>query len=72
MKSKASLKKATLKDVQRKEYLFFEFNSLEMFDDLITRQLKNLPKMKSQTEVGQIDDPNYCTYHCLIGHPTKK
>lgn len=30
-----------------------------------------LPKICHPDEVGKLGDPNYCTYHGLLGHPTK-
>ena len=30
-----------------------------------------LPEAKRPQEVGKTDDPNYCLYHMMVGHPTK-
>jgi len=30
-----------------------------------------LPEARRPDEVGKIDDPNYCLYHRMLGHPTK-
>jgi len=30
-----------------------------------------LPEAKRPKEVGKTDDPNYCLYHKMLGHPTK-
>ena len=30
-----------------------------------------LPEAKRPDEVGKTDDPNYCLYHRMVGHPTK-
>ena len=30
-----------------------------------------LPEARRPEEVGKIDNPNYCLYHRMLGHPTK-
>lgn len=30
-----------------------------------------LPKIWHLDEVGKVEDPNYCKYHMMLGHPTK-
>ena len=30
-----------------------------------------LPEVRRPEEVGKTDDPNYCLYHMMLGHPTK-
>jgi len=30
-----------------------------------------LPEVRRSEEVGKTDNPNYCLYHRMLGHPTK-
>ena len=30
-----------------------------------------LPEIRRPEEVGKSDDPSYCLYHRMLGHPTK-
>jgi len=30
-----------------------------------------LPEVRRLEEVGKTDNPNYCLYHRILGHPTK-
>ena len=30
-----------------------------------------LPEIRHPEEVGKTDDPSYCLYHRMLGHPTK-
>ena len=30
-----------------------------------------LPEIRRLKEVGKIDNPNYCLYHKMLGHPSK-
>lgn len=43
-----------------------------MLDYLLKANLNELPKLKRTKEVNQIDNPNYCKYHCLISHRVEK
>ena len=43
-----------------------------MFDELLEANLIELPEMKRPDEANQVNDPNYCKYHRLIGHPVEK
>jgi hypothetical protein len=40
-----------------------------IFDDLLKADLIELPEMKRPAEAGKTDDPKYCKYHRLVGHP---
>jgi len=31
-----------------------------------------LPEARCPEEVGKTDNPNYCLYHRMLGHPTKR
>ncbi|XP_027170498.1 uncharacterized protein LOC113770278 [Coffea eugenioides] len=67
-----SIRRPTLKEMQEKEYPFLESDLQGMFDDLFKEKLLELPEMKRPEEAGQVNDPNYCCYHRLIGHPLTK
>ncbi|KAI3461544.1 hypothetical protein Pfo_018207 [Paulownia fortunei] len=62
-------RKFTLKEMQAKKYPFLDSDVSGIFDDLLNANLIELPKMKRPKEVGQIDNPKYCKYHRLVGHP---
>ncbi|KAI3453509.1 hypothetical protein Pfo_010172 [Paulownia fortunei] len=62
-------RKLTLKEMQAKQYPFLDSDISGIFDDLLKENLIELPKMKHPKEVGHVDDPKYCKYHRLVGHP---
>ncbi|XP_070010656.1 uncharacterized protein [Nicotiana sylvestris] len=68
----ASPLKVTTKEMQPKEYPFLDFDVIAIFEELLELKLIELPKMKRLDEVGRTNDPNYCKYHRLIGHPMEK
>ena len=43
-----------------------------MLDDLLKENLIELLEVKRPEEAKQVDNSNYCKYHCLISHPVKK
>ncbi|XP_071932994.1 uncharacterized protein [Coffea arabica] len=65
-------RKPTLKEMQDKEYPFLDSDVSGMFDDLLSINLITLSEMKRPDEARNTDDPNYCKYHRLIGHPIQK
>ena len=42
-----------------------------MFKLLNKSNRLKLPKARRPEEVSKIDNPNYCVYHRILGHPTK-
>ncbi|KAI3472363.1 hypothetical protein Pfo_031104 [Paulownia fortunei] len=62
-------RKLTLKEMQAKQILFFDSDVSGMFDDLLKENHIELPEMKCLEEAGRVDDPKYCKYHHLVGHP---
>ncbi|KAL0433583.1 UNVERIFIED_CONTAM: hypothetical protein Slati_2692600 [Sesamum latifolium] len=62
-------RKLTLKEMQSKQYPFLDSNISGIFDDLLNANLIELPEMKRPEEAGKFDDPKYCKYHQLVGHP---
>jgi len=57
---------------EENEYPYSEFNVQKTFHKLLKKGLIELPKSKRSEEVGRTDDPNYCEYHRIIGHPIEK
>ncbi|KAL0463425.1 UNVERIFIED_CONTAM: hypothetical protein Slati_0230100 [Sesamum latifolium] len=62
-------RKLTLKKMQTKQYHFLDSDVSGIFDDLLNANLIELPEMKRPEEAGKTDDPKYCKYHRLVGHP---
>ncbi|XP_059316492.1 uncharacterized protein LOC132067311 [Lycium ferocissimum] len=65
-------RKSTLKEMQEREYPFLDSDVPEIFDELLELKLIELPEMKRPNEAGRTNDPNYCKYHRLVGHPFEK
>ncbi|KAL0447779.1 UNVERIFIED_CONTAM: hypothetical protein Slati_1905800 [Sesamum latifolium] len=55
--------------MQNKQYPFLDSDVSGIFDDLLNANLIELPEMKRPEEAGKTDDPKYCKYHRLVGHP---
>ncbi|KAH7849666.1 hypothetical protein Vadar_021148 [Vaccinium darrowii] len=62
----------TLKELQEKRYLFPDADVLSMLEDLLEKNVIQLPKCKRPEEMGKVHDPRYCHYHRIVSHPTKK
>ena len=62
-------RRPTLQEMQEKQYPFPDSDISNMFDHLLELKLIELPEMKRPEEVDQTNDPKYCKYHRLIGHP---
>ena len=43
-----------------------------MLDHLLELKLIELPEMKCPEEADKTNDPKYCKYHRLIGHPIER
>ena len=54
-----------------KQYSFRDEHVVALFKLLQKSSKFKLPEAKRPEEVGKTDDPNYCLYHRMIGHPTK-
>ncbi|KAA0032461.1 retrotransposon gag protein [Cucumis melo var. makuwa] len=65
-------RRPTLRERQRKVYLFPDSDVADMLEQLIEKQLIQLPKYKRPEQAGKVDDPNYCKYHRVISHPVEK
>ncbi|KAA0061113.1 ty3-gypsy retrotransposon protein [Cucumis melo var. makuwa] len=47
-------------------------NIADMLEQLLEKQLIQLPECKRSEQAGNVDDPNYCKYHRVISHPVEK
>ncbi|KAA0033630.1 ty3-gypsy retrotransposon protein [Cucumis melo var. makuwa] len=65
-------RRPTLRERQKKVYPFLDSNVADMFEQLIEKQLIQLPEGKRPEQVGKVDDPNYCKYHRVISHLVEK
>ncbi|KAG9453148.1 hypothetical protein H6P81_006052 [Aristolochia fimbriata] len=43
-----------------------------MLEQLLEKNMLQLPEAKRLEDVGKCSNPNYCKYHRLVGHPTEK
>jgi len=69
---KSERKKSSLKEWQEKVYPFPDSDISSILDDLLEVNLIELSKVKCLKEANQVDNSNYCKYHCLINHPIEK
>ena len=58
--------------MQEKQYAFPDFDISNMLDHLLELKLIKLPEMKHLEKADQTNDPKYCKYHRLIGHPIEQ
>ncbi|GAA0158685.1 hypothetical protein LIER_15643 [Lithospermum erythrorhizon] len=65
-------KRLTMKEMQAKEYPFFESDIPRIFEELLKAKMIKLPKAKRLEEAKRSTEPNYCKYHRILGHPIKK
>jgi len=54
-----------------KSYSFKDEHVVLLFKLLQKNNRFKLIEIRRLEEVGKIDDPNYCLYHKMLGHPTK-
>ena len=58
--------------MQEKQYPFPDSDISNMLDHLLELKLIELPEMKRPEEADQKNDPKYCKYYHLVGHPIKQ
>lgn len=63
--------KVTLKQRKDKKYSFPYEDVIEILDDLLVKELIDLPEPRRPDEVGRTSDPKYCKYHRMLGHKTQ-
>ena len=54
-----------------KQYSFKDEHIDSLFKLLNKSNRLKLPEARRPEEVGKTDNPNYCLYHRMLGHPTK-
>ncbi|KAA0040629.1 retrotransposon gag protein [Cucumis melo var. makuwa] len=65
-------RRPTLRERQKFFYPFSDSNVADMLEQLIEKQLIQLPECKRPEQAGKVDDPNYRKYHRVISHPVEK
>ena len=58
-----------LRGSKKNAYPYSESDAPEILHKLLEKGLIELPESKRPKEVGRTDDPKYCEYHRIIGHP---
>jgi len=61
-----------LRGSEKNEYPYFESDALEILHKLLEKGFIELSESKRPEEIGRTDDPKYCEYHRIIGHPIEK
>ena len=54
-----------------KQYSFKDEHVDSLFKLLNKSNILKLPEIRHPGEVSKTDNPNYCLYHRILGHPTK-
>ena len=62
----------TLKEREQKVYPFPNEDVPNIFEQLLQMKLIELLECRRPEDMGKVDDPNYCKYHRIIGHPIQK
>lgn len=62
----------SLRERQETQYPFLDYDFLPMYDELLKHDLIDFPETRWLHEASKFDDPNYCKYHRLVGHPIEK
>ncbi|TYK04497.1 ty3-gypsy retrotransposon protein [Cucumis melo var. makuwa] len=65
-------RRLTLKESQEKVYPFPDSYIADMLEQLLEKQLIQLPECKRPEQAEKVDDHNYCKYHRFISHPIEK
>ena len=53
------------------QYSFKDEHVISLFKLLYKRNKLKPPEARRPEDVGKVDDPNYCLYHRIVGHPAK-
>ncbi|KAL0427409.1 UNVERIFIED_CONTAM: hypothetical protein Slati_2915700 [Sesamum latifolium] len=65
-------RRPTLKELQEKEYPFPDSDVPHIFDELLERNLIELPESKHPDEARRVNDPKYSKYHRVVSHPIER
>ena len=66
---KNKMRHLTLKEREQKVYPFPNEDVPNILEQLLQLKLIELPECRRPEDMGKVDDPNYCKYHRIIGHP---
>ena len=66
---KNEVHRLTFKEREQEVYLFPDEDVPSILQQLLQLKLIELPECKRLEDMGKVDDPNYCKYHRIIGHP---
>ena len=53
----------TLKELEKKKYHFLDSDVPNMLEDLLQKNVIELPECKHKKKMGHVNNPNYCHYH---------
>lgn len=57
-----------LERAKKKTYPFLNSDLATMLEDLLDKEVIELPKCKRPEEMNRVNDPKYCRYHCIVSH----
>ena len=66
---KNEVQRLTFKEREQKVYPFLNEDMPNILEQLLQLKLIELPECRRPEDMGKVDDPNYCKYHRIIGHP---
>ena len=66
---KNQVRRLTFKEQEQKVYPFLDEDVPNILEQLLQMKLIELLECKWLEDMGKVDDPNYCKYHRIIGHP---
>ena len=69
---KNEVHRLTFKEREQKVYPFPDEDVPNILEQLLQLKLIELPECRRPEDMGKVDDPNYCKYHRIIGHPIQK
>ena len=69
---KDEVSRLTFKECEQKVQSFPDEDVPNILEQLLQLKLIELPKCKRPEDMRKVDDPNYCKYHRIIGHPIQK
>ncbi|KAM1011559.1 hypothetical protein ACFX13_047653 [Malus domestica] len=64
--------KSTLRELEKKVYLFPDSDMDAMSDDLLEKKVIKLPECKQPEKMNRVNDPKYYKYHQIVSHHVGK
>jgi len=65
-------KSSMLRDSEKNECSYSECDAPKMLDKLLEKGHVELTESRRPKEIGRTNNPKYCKYYRIIGHPTEK